>query len=91
MSYKIEISDIVRKTLRKMDSTARKQVLSYVSGVLARIDNPRLLGKALTGNFGGFWRYRTGNFRIICKIDLVYFDQNEPHSGRPQIHDHLDI
>ena len=69
MSYKIEISDIVRKTLRKMDSTARKQVLSYVSGVLARIDNPRLLGKALTGNFGGFWRYRTGNFRIICKID----------------------
>ncbi len=69
MSYKIEISDIVRKTLRKMDSTSRKGILSYIAGVLAKIDNPRLLGKALTGNFGEFWRYRTGNFRIICKID----------------------
>lgn len=69
MSYKIEISDVVRKTLKKMDSTARKRILSYIAGVLAKIDNPRLLGKALTGNFGGFWRYRTGNFRIICKID----------------------
>ena len=69
MSYKIEISDIVRKTLRKMDSTSRKRILSYSAGVLAKIDTPRLLGKALTGNFGEFWRYRTGNFRIICKID----------------------
>ena len=69
MSYKIEISDIVVKTLRKMDSTSRKQILSYISGVLAKIDNPKLLGKALTGNLGEFWRYRTGNFRIICKID----------------------
>ena len=69
MSYKIEISDVVRKALKKMDSTARKQILSYIAGVLAKIDNPRLLGKALSGNFGGFWRYRTGNFRIICKIE----------------------
>ncbi len=69
MSYKIEISDIARKTLKKMDSTARKRILSYIAGVLAKIDDPRLLGKALTGKFGGFWRYRTGNFGIICKID----------------------
>lgn len=69
MSYKIEISDIVRKTLRKMDPPSRKRILSYVVGVLAKIGNPRLLGKALTGDLGGFWRYRVGNFRIICKID----------------------
>lgn len=69
MSYKIEISDMVRKTLRKMDPPSRKRILSYVVGVLAKIDNPRLLGKALTGDLGGFWRYRVGNFRIICKID----------------------
>ena len=69
MSYKIEISDIVRKTLKKMDSTSRKRILSYIAGVLAKIDNPRLLGKSLAGKFGGFWKYRTGNFGIICKID----------------------
>lgn len=68
MSYRIEFQADVLKTIRKMDSTSRRQVLKYVSKVLARIDDPRLLGKALTGNFGGFWRYRTGHFRIICKI-----------------------
>jgi mRNA interferase RelE/StbE len=68
MSYKIEISDIALKDLRKLDSADRVKILKYTDGVLSAISDPRLLGKALTGNFGEFWRYRTGNFRIICKI-----------------------
>lgn len=69
MSYKIEFLEDALKTLRKMDSTNRKQILKYLSQVLSRVDDPRLLGKPLTGNYSGFWRYRTGHFRIICKID----------------------
>ncbi len=68
MSYKIELSDIALKNLRKLDHTARKQILEYISGVLSKIENPRLLGKPLTGNLGEFWRYRVGYFRILCKI-----------------------
>ncbi|MDR1560737.1 MAG: type II toxin-antitoxin system RelE/ParE family toxin [Holosporaceae bacterium] len=68
MSYKIEISDMALKDLRKLDSTNRVKILKYMSGVLSKIEDPRLLGKSLTGNLGDFWRYRTGNFRIICKI-----------------------
>jgi len=68
MGYKIEFSEFALKTIKKLDSTARKQILKYISQVLLRVDDPHLLGKALTGNFGGFWRYRTGHFRIICKI-----------------------
>lgn len=69
MSYKIELSDVALKNLRKMDISARKQILVYLRDVLAKVENPRLLGKALTGNLEGFWRYRTGHFWIICKID----------------------
>ncbi|MDR2795014.1 MAG: type II toxin-antitoxin system RelE/ParE family toxin [Holosporaceae bacterium] len=68
MSYKIEISDMALKDLRRLDSTNRVKILKYMGGVLSKIDDPRLLGKALAGNLGDFWRYRTGNFRIICKI-----------------------
>ncbi len=25
-------------------------------------------GKALTGPLGGFWRYRVGDFRVVCAI-----------------------
>ena len=69
MSYKIEINEEALKTLRKMDSTNRKQVLKYLSQVLSRLDDPRLLGKALVGNYSGLWRYRSGHFRIICQIN----------------------
>ena len=68
MSYKIEFSADIVKTLRKMDSGERKQILHYVRDVLSVLENPRALGKALTGQWGGFWRYRTGHYRIICKI-----------------------
>lgn len=68
MSYEVELSDSALKNLRKMDVSARKQILVYLRDVISKIENPRLLGKALTGNLKGFWRYRTGYFRIICKI-----------------------
>jgi mRNA interferase RelE/StbE len=33
---------------------------------VATADDPRLLGKALTGGYAGYWRYRVGDYRIIC-------------------------
>ncbi len=68
MSYKIEFSDIAVKNLRKMDSASRKKVLEYIKDVISKVDNPRLIGKSLVGNLKGLWRYRTGNFRILCQI-----------------------
>lgn len=69
MSYKIEFHEEALKTIRKMNSMSRKQILKYLSQVLARVDEPRLLGKALVGNYSGLWRYRTGHFRILCLIN----------------------
>ena len=69
MSYKIEFSDIAHKNLRKMEVSARKQILIYLRDVLSKIENPRLIGKALTGKLKGLWRYHSGHFRIICRIE----------------------
>lgn len=33
------------------------------------LDDPRTRGKALTGTLRGLWRYRVGDYRIVC--DLV--------------------
>ena len=35
---------------------------------IAGMSNPRSAGKALTGPLGGLWRYRVGDFRVICEI-----------------------
>lgn len=36
---------------------------------IATNEDPRRFGKALKGNLRGLWRYRVGNFRIICRIE----------------------
>ena len=51
MSYKISFSETSLKQLRKLNGLARKRILSYISEVLAKIENPRILGKTLTGDF----------------------------------------
>ena len=35
---------------------------------IARLDDPRSSGKALSGPLGGLWRYRIGDCRVICDI-----------------------
>ncbi|MDV0824807.1 type II toxin-antitoxin system RelE family toxin [Klebsiella quasipneumoniae] len=32
------------------------------------LEDPRDAGKALTGNLRTYWRYRVGDYRVICEI-----------------------
>ena len=36
---------------------------------IAKLEDPRSRGKALTGNLAGVWRYRVGDYRILCDIN----------------------
>lgn len=76
MTWNIEWDDRARKELRKLDTSVQKEILSYLRIRIAGSDNPRLFGQSLTGNKSGLWRYRVGNYRIICRIEddaLVVF------------------
>jgi mRNA interferase RelE/StbE len=33
------------------------------------LPDPRLIGQALQGEFAGKWRYRVGDYRLICSIE----------------------
>jgi len=37
---------------------------------LPNLEDPKSIGESLKGNLGEFWRYRRGDFRVICKIDV---------------------
>ena len=52
---------------KKLDSTTQQRIKSYTQD-LQRLENPHTKGKALVGEFSGFWRYRVGDWRIICEI-----------------------
>ncbi|CDO18871.1 Addiction module toxin, RelE/StbE family [Streptococcus gallolyticus] len=74
MTYRLVVSDKVKKQLKKMDKHVRLMLAKDMKKHLDGVENPRQTGKALTGQFKGLWRYRIGNYRVICDIiddDLV--------------------
>lgn len=64
---KLEFSEAARKAFKKIDKTMQKRIKEYLDEVL-QLENPRSRGKALTGNLVNLWRYRVGDYRIICDI-----------------------
>lgn len=65
---RVEFSEEALTGLRKTGKTGSQRVLRYLDSV-SKLDNPRLRGKALTGNLSGLWRYRIGDYRAICIIE----------------------
>ena len=43
-------------------------ILGWIRKNLEGTENPRIHGKGLVGDLSGFWRYRIGDYRIICEI-----------------------
>lgn len=64
---KIFLSKAAQKQVAKLDKPIQKRIVEYLEGI-EKLDNPRSEGKALTGNLAGKWRYRVGDYRIICEI-----------------------
>ena len=63
----IEYTETARKQLKKLDRTMQMRILDYMDEV-ALLENPRSRGKALVENMRGLWRYRVGDYRVICEI-----------------------
>lgn len=69
MAWTIEYTDTAKKQLRKLDKQIARRILDFMDQRIAGGRSPRDTGKALTGNLlGELWRYRVGDFRIICDI-----------------------
>lgn len=68
MAWAIEYTDQARQQLRKFDRLSAKRILDDMDERVAVLDDPRSLGKALSGPLGTFWRYRVGDYRVICDV-----------------------
>lgn len=68
MAWRIDYTDSARLQLRKLDKQSAQRILGYMDERIAPLRDPRSTGKALTGPLGEFWRYRVGDYRIICDI-----------------------
>jgi mRNA interferase RelE/StbE len=69
LAWTIRYTDSALKQLRKLDRSITKRLLEFMDERVAPQSNPRSVGHALTGPLeGAYWRYRVGDYRIICDI-----------------------
>ncbi|MGL5130867.1 MAG: type II toxin-antitoxin system RelE family toxin [Aeromonas popoffii] len=68
MAWKIDYSERALKSLKKMDKQNAKRILDFLDQRIAVLDDPRTSGKPLKGDLGVFWRYRVGDYRVLCEI-----------------------
>ena len=67
-AWNIELLDTAKRQLRKIDRHWQSAILDYLEDEIAVLDDPRTRGKVLHGDKQGIWRYRVGNYRILCEI-----------------------
>jgi mRNA interferase RelE/StbE len=68
-TWKIEVAAEAKRDLEKLDPQVMRHIERFLYERVARLDNPRSIGQALQGEkFGELWRYRVGDWRIICQI-----------------------
>ena len=68
MAWTINYAKTARDQLRKLDKSAARRIVDFMDERVAVSDDPRRIGKALKGPLGDLWRYRVGDYRIICDI-----------------------
>ena len=68
MAWQIKINKNIQRELGKLDKQTAKRITSKLREI-SQLDNPRSMGKAFSSNKAGFWRYRVGDYRIICDIE----------------------
>ena len=70
MAYSVELSESADRELGKLDAQQGKRILKFLHERVAKLDDPRSIGDALHGSrLGEFWKYRVGDYRLICKIE----------------------
>jgi mRNA interferase RelE/StbE len=67
MTWTIEFKSKANKSLQQLDKSIQIRIVDFLDNLVLQ-DNPRLQGKALAGQYAGLWRYRVGDYRIICNI-----------------------
>ena len=68
MAYTVEFSKKAEKNLQKIDNYQAKLIYNWVANNLDGCKDPRAMGKPLTADLQGYWRYEVGNYRLICDI-----------------------
>ena len=68
MAWWIEIDKDVQRSMKKLDKQIARRIVAKLHEI-SQLEDPRSMGKGLTENKSGLWRYRVGDYRIVADIE----------------------
>ena len=68
MVWSVEYLRKAERDLSQIDHAWQRRIVDYLDDQVATLADPRLKGKALGGEMSGLWRFRVGDYRIVCEI-----------------------
>lgn len=69
MRYNVVFTDKAKKQLKKIDKHIASLIIGWLEKNIEGCENPRIHGKGLVENKLGQWRYRIGDYRVLCEIN----------------------
>jgi mRNA interferase RelE/StbE len=69
MAWNLEISPPAKRQLDKLDKAVARRISKFLYERVQQLDDPRQIGERLQGTLSEFWRYRVGDYRIICSLE----------------------
>jgi mRNA interferase RelE/StbE len=67
--WTLRLSETAKRQLGKLDISNAQAILRYLNRLVLETTDPRERGKGLRANLSGLWRYRVGDYRVICSIE----------------------
>ena len=68
MTYVVRTTARFDREFKKLDRYTQRMLKAWIDKNLVNCADPRAHGKGLTANRSGQWRYRIGDYRLICVI-----------------------
>jgi mRNA interferase RelE/StbE len=68
LAWTVRVSPLAQKQLGKLDKPVARRILDWLDDRLEGARDPRHWGEALKADLAGLWRYRIGDFRVICEL-----------------------
>ena len=68
MTWAIKYLSSVKKDTDKLDPQVKRRIRDFLETRVAGLVDPRSIGESLKGTLNEFWKYRVGDYRIICEI-----------------------
>jgi len=69
MAWNVEVSPRAQRQLDELDKPVARRISKFLYERIGKLNDPRQIGEPLQGTLSELWRYRVGDYRIICLLE----------------------